>query len=231
MTDDNHIEPTEIQLDLVKPLTELTFGDDDFMTFPDAIKAKLLKADNKCAWSAVNYRVIENAFLNDNRIRYKAIVCGIDLEHLKTEFYDKVMMPGVMDKLMERCKKNLMGMFRSELRGFLTSVYRKVEKKEVMWPVDEDGRPMDLEDEKSRTPYQEVVSKEKIAIATQAVQAGYEEDRLAMFVVILRTLGMEYADIREQLELDSEANARQIYSRTVKMLCDKRRRIEKGYEA
>ena len=230
MTEDHHIDPTEKLLDLSKPLTELTFSDDDFMTFPDAIKAKLLKEDNKCAWSAVNYRVVENAFLNDNRIRYKASVCGIDLEHLKTEFYDKVMMPGVMDKLMAKRKKSLVGVFHNELLGYVTAVYRK-EAREVMWPVDEEGRPMDLEDEKSRTPYQEAVRKEKVAIATQAVQAGYEEDRLAMFVVILRTLGMEYADIREQLELDSEANARQIYSRTVKMLCDKRRQIEKGYEA
>ncbi len=230
MTDDHHIDPVETPLELSRPLTELTFGDDEFMTFPDPIKAGLLKADNKCAWSAVNYRVVENAFLNDNRIRYKASVCGIDLEHLKTEFYDKVMMPGVMDKLMEKRKKSLMGVFYNELLGYVTAIYRKGAR-ELMWPVDEEGRAIDLEDEKSRTPYQEAVRKEKIAIATQAVQAGYDEDRLAIFVVILRTLGMEYADIREQLELDSDANARQIYSRTVRMLCDKRRRIEKGYEA
>ncbi len=229
MTDDNQIDPAEIQLDLSKPLAELTFSDEDFMAFPDAIKAELLKANNPCAWRAVNYRVVENAFLNDNRIRFRASVCGVSLDELKNVFYEMVMTPGNMDKLMAKCKKNLIGLFRNELLGYMTARHRKQEK-EVEWPIDEDGRPMELEDEQAPTPYQETVRKEKVAIATQAVQAGYEKNRLGIFVVVLRTLGMEDAEIREQLELGTDGNVRQIYSRTVQSLCDNRRRIEKGYE-
>ena len=59
-------------LDLKSSLQEMTFSDDEFMAFPDVMKAELLKADNECAWRAVNYKVVANAFLNDNRIRYKA---------------------------------------------------------------------------------------------------------------------------------------------------------------
>ena len=233
MTEDKQINPAEIQLDLSKPLAELTFSNDDFMAFPDAIKAELLKANNENAWRAINYRVVQNAFLNDNRIRFKADACGIKLEELENIFYEKVMTPGNMDKLMAKREKSLVGVFHSELWGYVTSLYRKMvnkEEHEVEWPMDEEGRPIDIEDEKSRTPYQETVRKEKISIATQAVQAGYEKNRLGIFVVVLRTLGMKDTDIRDQLELGTDGNVRQIYSRTVSSLCDNRRRIEKGYE-
>ena len=33
MTDDHHIDPVETPLDLSRPLTELTFGDDGSVTF------------------------------------------------------------------------------------------------------------------------------------------------------------------------------------------------------
>ncbi|MBR6059833.1 MAG: hypothetical protein IKP58_16820 [Victivallales bacterium] len=217
-------------LDLKSSLQEMTFSDDEFMAFPDVMKAELLKADNECAWRAVNYKVVANAFLNDNRIRYKADFCGIELEDLKGEFYAMVMRPGNMDKLVAKCEKSLVGVFRSELWGYVTAVYRKKlnrEKREVDWPVDEEGRPMDFV-ANSRSPEQEAERKDKVKTARRALLAGYDDDRLGVFVVLLRTQGMDYAEICDQLELSSETAVRQMYSRAIKLLKEKRRKIEKG---
>lgn len=218
------------QVDLGATVTEMTFSDEEFMAFPDVMKAELLKADNECAWRVVNYKVVANAFLNDNRIRYRANVCGIGLEELKKEFYAMAMVPGNMDKLMAKRTKSLVGLFRNELLGYVTALHRKKlskDKHEVEWPVNEDGRPMEFADN-ARNPYQEAVHKDKVVTATGTIHAGYDDDPLGVIIVLLRNQGMDYAEIRDQLELKSEMAVRQRYSRVVKLLKDKRRIIEKG---
>ena len=227
---DNGKATTVSMVDLGAAVTEMTFTDEEFMAFPDVMKAELLKADNDCAWRAVNYKVVANAFLNDNRIRYKANVCGIGLEELKKEFYAMAMIPGNMDKLMAKRTKSLVGLFRNELLGYVTALHRKKmskDKHEVEWPINEDGRPMEFADN-ARNPYQEAVHKDKVVTATGTIQAGYDEDPLGVIIVLLRNQGMDYAEIREQLELKSEVAVRQRYSRAVKLLKDKRKEIEKG---